>query len=47
MTQTLPRARCCPQLEILEDRLVPSVDMVIECNDFLRTLDHLPVDVVE
>lgn len=36
MTKTLPRPRCHLQLETLEDRLVPSADMVIQWNDVLR-----------
>src|SRR5262245_44886934 len=33
MTTTLPRPRCCPRLEALEDRLTPSADMVLQWND--------------
>ncbi len=36
MTKTLPRPRCRLQLETLEDRLVPSADMVLQWNDILR-----------
>src|SRR5262249_29502364 len=38
MTTTLPRPRCRPQLEALEDRLVPSVDidMVLQWNGVTR-----------
>src|SRR5262245_54032034 len=36
MTRTLSRPRCRPQLETLEDRLVPSADMVLQWNEVLR-----------
>jgi PAP2 superfamily protein/hemolysin type calcium-binding protein len=36
MTKTLLRPRCYLQLEILEDRLVPSADMVLQWNDAVR-----------
>src|SRR5688572_16373457 len=36
MTRTLLRPGCRPQLETLEDRLVPSGDMVIQWNDIAR-----------
>jgi hypothetical protein len=36
MTKPLSRRRCLPQLEILENRLVPTADMVIQWNDAMR-----------
>src|SRR3954452_23648615 len=36
MIKTLPRPRCQLQLETLEDRLVPSADMVLQWNDVTR-----------
>ena len=36
MTTTLPRPRCLLRLEALEDRLVPSVDMVLLWNGVTR-----------
>src|SRR5262249_40208545 len=36
MTTTLPRPRCRLQLEALEDRLLPSVDMVLQWNGVTR-----------
>src|SRR5262245_16303007 len=36
MTTTLPRPRCCPRLEALEDRLTPSADMVLQWNGLAR-----------
>jgi hypothetical protein len=36
MTQTLRRPRFRPQLELLEDRVVPTADMVIQWNDAVR-----------
>src|SRR5262245_61890290 len=37
MTTTLPRPRCRPLLEALEDRLTPSGDMVLQWNDAALT----------
>src|SRR5262249_41645928 len=36
MTTTLPRPRCRPRLEALEDRLTPSVHLVLQWNEFAR-----------
>jgi hypothetical protein len=36
MTKATPRPRCRLQLDTLEDRLAPAVDMVIQWNDVLR-----------
>src|SRR5262249_41781555 len=38
MTKTLSRPRCHPQLEMLEDRVVPSadLDMVLQWNEITR-----------
>ena len=36
MTEAPPRPRCCLQVEALEDRLVPSGDMVIQWNEIMR-----------
>jgi len=36
MSKTLSRRRCQPQLEILEDRVVPTADMVLQWNDITR-----------
>ena len=39
MTTTLPRPRCRLRLEALEDRLAPSVDMVLQWN-------HVALDAI-
>ena len=36
MTKTLSRRRCHPQLEMLENRLVPTADLVLQWNDVMR-----------